>query len=195
MIKNLDILYESDFLLTNEAKQLFEKIKNNCFINNKILETKTPRLIKWYGNFPYVYSNIRHEKDEMPFYLSNLMEKVNNYLRINNIDSQMNSLLINYYRNGQDKINYHSDNEEQLGSESVIVSISLGDTRIFKFKNKLTKEIISYELKEGDLVIMKGETQKLWQHAILPEPNKFARINLTFRNTKYPPKLTKEKND
>ena len=34
---------------------------------------------------------------------------------------------------------------------------------------------------------MKGNTQELWQHAVLPEEKKKERINLTFRNTKFEP--------
>lgn len=36
-----------------------------------------------------------------------------------------------YYRDGKDKINYHSDDLSQIGENPVICSISLGETRTF----------------------------------------------------------------
>lgn len=188
---DLDIIYEKDFLLDYSLNELFEKIKSESFKEENFLDngnSKMPRLIKWYGDKPYAYSNIYHPALKMPDFILPIMNKINSYLELNEINSKMNSVLINYYRDGKDKINYHSDDLSQIGQSPVISSISLGETRTFSFKNKITKEKKELLLHNGDLCIMKGETQEKWLHAVLPEANKGERINLTFRNTLFEPK-------
>lgn len=183
---DLDILHERNFLKDISLIELFEKIKKECFIFETFLDkgsSKMPRLIKWYGNLDYAYANIYHPALSMPDFIIPVMKQINLYLKNNNIDSQMNSVLINYYRDGKDKINYHSDDLSQIGENPVISSISLGASRFFYFKNKITKEKKELILSNGDLCIMKGKTQDNWFHAVLPELNKGERINLTFRNT------------
>ena len=96
-----------------------------------------------------------------------------------------NSVLINYYRDGKDRVAWHSDDEKELGRNPVIASISLGAERKFKLRHKQYKqngykhEIV---LKNGSFLLMRGETQHNWLHEIprtaLPISS---RINLTFR--------------
>ena len=47
-----------------------------------------------------------------------------------------NSVLINYYRDGKDRVAWHSDDEKELGINPVIASVSLGAERKFKFRHK-----------------------------------------------------------
>lgn len=191
-MENLDIIYIKKFLSEQQSNMLFVKVFQDNFVDiDSFKDAKgnaMPRLIKWYGDKAYAYANIYHKAIKLPYYLEEIKDKINQLLKENNIHSKMNSVLINYYRNGLDKINYHSDDQTQIGSEPVIVSLSLGETRNFIFRNKKTKEKIEYILESGDLLIMKGKTQDFWQHAVLPENNKKERINLTFRNTIYDPK-------
>ena len=188
---NLDIIYIPGFLQEQEANSLFNAILTNVFLNGQMnTDPKVlgmPRLIKWFGSKGYGYSSIYHPPQPIPNYIEEVMSKVNNFLLNQEVNSQMNSVLINYYRDGKDKINYHSDDLSQIGAEPVISSLSLGDSRVFKFKNKETKEKVEFTLNNGDLFIMKGKTQDIWQHGVLPEEKKGERINLTFRNTKFEP--------
>ena len=182
----LDIIYEKNFLKDINTQELFEKILLECFNNQIFVDNggyAMPRLIKWYGDLPYAYANIYHPENPIPEFLIPVLNKVNEFLEKNHIESQMNSVLINYYRDGKDKINYHSDDLSQIGENPVICSISLGETRNFSFKHKETKSKLNFELNDGDLCVMKGDTQDKWYHAVLPEENKSKRINLTFRNT------------
>lgn len=186
----LDIIHEKNFFNNINTKELFKIIKKESFTEQNYLDnsnSKMPRLIKWYGNIAYAYANIYHPALEMPHFLLPVLDQVNNYLIDKKIATQMNSVLMNYYRDGKDKINYHSDDLSQIGTEPVICSVSLGDTRKFIFKHKTTKQRIEIDLEDGDLLIMKGDTQQQWLHAVLPEENKGERINLTFRNTLYQP--------
>jgi len=77
---------------------------------------------------------------------------------------------------------YHSDDEKALAKNSAIASLSFGAERIFKFKHKQTKEVVSLILEHGSLLVMKDATQTNWLHR-LPKTTKATtpRINLTFR--------------
>jgi alkylated DNA repair dioxygenase AlkB len=77
---------------------------------------------------------------------------------------------------------WHSDGEKDLKENGAIASLSFGAERKFSFKHKLSKEVVSLNLKPGSLLVMKGLTQKHWLHRLPPTKKVFdARINLTFR--------------
>ncbi|RYZ68406.1 MAG: alpha-ketoglutarate-dependent dioxygenase AlkB [Proteobacteria bacterium] len=91
--------------------------------------------------------------------------------------------LLNYYRDGQDSMGWHSDDERELGLNPTIASVSFGETRKFVLRRRADHaNKISIELESGSLLLMRGETQAHWQHA-LPKTTRshLPRINLTFR--------------
>ena len=100
------------------------------------------------------------------------------------LDLKFNSCLLNYYRNGQDSMGWHQDNEKSLGANPTIVSASFGGERLFKLKHIADKKLKhDVFLKDRSLFIMAGETQHYYKHA-LPKTQQIVqpRINLTFRN-------------
>ncbi len=95
-----------------------------------------------------------------------------------------NSVLLNRYRDGRDCMGWHSDDEPELGPQPFIASLSLGQTRRFSLKHRTRPELrASVELRHGDLLLMGGDTQRHYRHA-LPRTTRTVgeRINLTFRN-------------
>jgi alkylated DNA repair dioxygenase AlkB len=139
-----------------------------------------PRLITWYGDpgVNHIYSGNPHVSSGWPPSLVMLKNKIQNIAKAN-----FNFLLCNYYRNGEDYMGWHADNEKELGREPIIASISLGAERSFEFRHKLTTTKIALKLSPGSLLLMTGDTQQYWQHR-LPKDKQCAdaRINLTFRN-------------
>jgi len=94
-----------------------------------------------------------------------------------------NSVLLNLYRDGQDSMGWHADDEPELGVEPVIASISLGSNRRFVLRGKNLKTE-KYELQpdHGSLIVMSGDLQHYWQHHVPRTARTVgARINLTFR--------------
>ena len=93
-----------------------------------------------------------------------------------------NSVLCNLYRNGQDSMWWHSDDEQELWSDPIIVSITLWQSRIFKLRHKVTKEVVSMTLEHGSLLLMWIGSQIDREHCI-PKTARtlWPRINLTFR--------------
>lgn len=103
-------------------------------------------------------------------------------LILNAYGLKFNSVLLNCYDNGKDKINWHSDKEDQLGPNPVIGSLNLGATRKFHFLRKFDGIKMHVPLAHGDFFIMGEKCQENWLHAILPEKDVTTpRISLTFR--------------
>lgn len=138
-----------------------------------------PRLMAWYGdaNAHYRYSGVDHVPQ--PWTADLLALKAD----VEAICAQpFNSVLANLYRDGQDSMGYHADNEKELGKNPVIASLSFGETRLFRFRHPQSGCRLDLELAHGDLLIMAGKLQHHWQHE-LPKTHKpkQPRINLTFR--------------
>lgn len=142
-----------------------------------------PRRLAWYGPVDYAYSGIRHAARPMPEQLRSVAARIEAWLAQRGHPASFNSLLLNYYRDGNDSIGMHADDETQLGPQPTIASVSLGATRTFVFRHKATSLKLNEPLHGGSLLVMKGRTQDDWLHGIPKEPAAGERINLTFRNS------------
>ena len=144
-------------------------------------EIPQPRLTAWYGDEGaiYTYSNLtNHPLPWTPELLAikQRCEKI--------AQAKFNSVLLNYYRNGQDSMGWHQDNEPELGAQPVIASVNFGATRRFQLRHKKRKDLdtITIELEHGSLLLMHGATQECWKHQVPKTAQAIgARINLTFR--------------
>lgn len=98
-----------------------------------------------------------------------------------------NAVLINWYRDGNDSVGWHADDEPELGSSPVIASISLGDERLFKIKDVVNHKNFELKLNSGSCLLMSGSSQSQYQHCLPKMANSNigntvrGRINLTFR--------------
>lgn len=142
-------------------------------------EHASPRLSCWIGDpdTAYRYSGSLFEPRPWPPLLMPLRERLRRELGVG-----FNSVLANLYRDGRDCMGWHSDAEPELGEAPVIASVSLGAARRFVLKHRLTQERLAIELPHGSLLVMSGDTQRNYRHA-LPRTAKPVgmRINLTFR--------------
>jgi alkylated DNA repair dioxygenase AlkB len=94
-----------------------------------------------------------------------------------------NVCLLNFYEDGQQRIGWHSDQEE-VGRDTPIAALSLGATRIFHLRSKTNgrHDRTTIPLSDGSLTILENTCQLDYLHAILREPSvTTGRINLTFR--------------
>jgi alkylated DNA repair dioxygenase AlkB len=143
---------------------------------------KVPRLMCWYGDSGacYRYSGVDHQPMPWTPVLQAIRQKVEQQC-----NCVFNSVLANLYRDGNDSMGCHADDEKELGRNPVIASVSLGDERLFKLHHKKTKDKLDIVLGHGDLLIMAGNLQHHWMHAVpKTKKPKTARINLTFREIK-----------
>lgn len=105
----------------------------------------------------------------------------------NDLGVYLNFVLVNHYKNGKERIAYHSDNERN--SEPTIVSVSLGATRMFRTYEKRTGVETDTPLGDGDLCVLRGAFNQDNYHCV--PKDKLCdkpRINLTFREV-YPNKV------
>jgi len=142
-----------------------------------------PRLESWVADegLDYTYSGIHHDPGPWTEELIALRDLVSEHA-----GATFNSVLCNLYRDGNDGVDWHADDESEFGPMPVIGSLSLGATRRFDLRRADDHaEKIEFDLHNGDLVIMRGTTQALWQHRV-PKTKKPVgeRINLTFRTVK-----------
>lgn len=136
-----------------------------------------PRLTAWFGP-EYQYSGFTHPEKKMNNSLQNLCFKLSQETGF-----PFNGVLLNYYRNGQDSMGFHADNEKKLGLSPAIASISLGETREMRIKHKHDKKMYTkINLEHGSLLLMLPGMQENFLHEI-PKRKNIAnpRINLTFR--------------
>lgn len=177
--------YYGKIMTSFDANRYFELLLNNILwkddktiVFGKAIVTK--RKVAWYGDsdYSYTYSNSTKQALAWTKELLGLKHMIENVT-----GSNFNSCLLNLYHNGNEGIAWHSDDEESLGRNNNIASLSLGAERKFLFKHKLTKQIVSILLEHGSLLIMKGSTQTNWLHS-LPKSKRILqpRINLTFRS-------------
>ncbi len=139
-----------------------------------------PRLSAWYGDLAYSYSGIRLEPLPWTPTLLNIKRQVEAL-----VENEFNSVLLNYYRDQNDGMGMHSDDERELGPQPAIASLSLGEVRSFLLKHKSRKDLktVKLALAAGSLLLMQGETQRFWRHGINKERQPCGpRVNLTFRS-------------
>ncbi|TGD72516.1 alpha-ketoglutarate-dependent dioxygenase AlkB [Mangrovimicrobium sediminis] len=144
-----------------------------------------PRLMAWYGDpdAHYRYSG----KTYAPLPWTNLLLKLRDRMQ-QLAEAPLNSVLLNYYRDGRDSMGLHADDEPELGPAPVIASLSLGEARklYFRHKRERGREGLDVTLTDGSVLLMRGATQANWKHGIrkLARPCG-PRINLTFRQVQH----------
>jgi alkylated DNA repair dioxygenase AlkB len=142
-------------------------------------ELPAPRLSAWIGDpgSAYTYSRMRHEPLPWTPVLTTLRERLQA-----TTGTRFNSVLANRYRDGRDSMGWHADDEPELGERPLIASISLGAARVFQFKPRGGGRAQSIMLTHGSLLLMGGDTQRLYVHALPKTARPLGeRINLTFR--------------
>jgi len=181
--------YRPGIFTTDESETLMQKFISEMPWQQKVIKIYnkhllTPRLTVWIGDAGTDYSFSGEKYDPLPWTPELLMIK-------NRIEplagTTFNSVLLNYYRDGNDSVAWHSDNENSLGENPVVASVSFGQVRSFDIRNKKDHtQKYSVKLENGSYLLMKGDLQEHWEHRIAKsvKPMK-ERVNLTFRVIKY----------
>ena len=139
-----------------------------------------PRLEAWYGDPGRTYTYSGRRLDPLPWTprLAGLRDRC-----AEAAGDPFDSVLVNRYRDGRDAVGWHADDEPELGPEPVIASLSLGATRRFRLRRKDGRhDPVTADLEHGDLLVMRGATQVLWEHCLARTARPVGeRVNLTFR--------------
>ena len=173
------------FFSEEESEYLFNKLLNETAWKQDTMkfygkQVNVPRLTAWFGESMHSYSYSGIDMNANPWtkdllFIKNRLEQ--------NAGIKFTSVLLNLYRNGNDSVSWHRDNEKVLRVNPVIASVSFGAARTFKFRHvndhKLVRSIL---LTNGMYILMKGETQHNWEHTIPKTSRQVGqRISLTFR--------------
>lgn len=76
---------------------------------------------------------------------------------------RVSGVLLNYYRDGRDSMDWHSDDELELCRDPLVVPFGLGGSHRFDLWHKGQTHIVhSLELIRGSLLVMRGMTQHHW---------------------------------
>jgi alkylated DNA repair dioxygenase AlkB len=182
---NADLQYWGAFYGDSEASGLMKCLETEVDWRQEPIklfgkEVMQPRLTALAGDegLEYGYSGIKMKAKGWHGSVAKIKDDVEK-----TTGSRYNVALMNYYRDGQDSMSWHSDDEAELGRNPVIASVTLGAERVFKLRHKQDRSLkLDIPLAHGSLLLMAGETQHFWQHAIMKTKKQTgARINLTFR--------------
>jgi alkylated DNA repair dioxygenase AlkB len=147
-------------------------------------DVAVPRLVAWYGDrgINYRYSGTDHLCGGWLSALEGLRTRVAAEAGLH-----ANLVLLNRYRDGNDYMGWHSDDER--GHGPLIASVSLGATRRFLVRPAGTGRAaaeapsLRLDLEHGSLLVMDGSIP----HSLPPTRRRIAeRINLTFRSVGEP---------
>ncbi len=186
-IPDADLYYAPHFFGLKESDAYFRELEREVDWQQENIrlfgkELPMPRLTAWYGDKGYTYSGLYNAPKPWVPVLQELRERVERAS-----GETYNSVLLNFYRHGNDSMGWHADNEAALGPEPAIASISFGGERKFSIKHRTRPDLkpLSFTLAHGSLLLMQGAMQHHWLHHI-PKTKRPVqpRINLTFRNVK-----------
>ena len=177
------ITYYPNFLNKKKSDKLYHELKNQSFWTHGVYnmfgkEIKTPRLL-WAlkdNDVDITDSYTVTDSSVWTKQVKKVKKKVEKLL-----SKKIKYAQLNYYRDGNDYIGWHTDSEIKPGH--MIASLSVGEPRLFQFKGIKSDDKHQLILDNGSLIIFDEDAgKKLWKHR-LPKQSKIqgGRINLTFR--------------
>lgn len=197
------ILYTVDNYFPLEyANDLFQKCKNlDLIVEPQMKMGIAHRCMNFYSNVSegYYFSQQLMRSVKLPDYMETFIQATNASLK-----SEFNGLLVNYYRNGEDSIGLHADDESGLHRGNKVVAYTMmnpGGTRIFRLRankadslsaipglqtaSSISTSGLYYDVitKHNQLLIMEGDFQKEFKHEVpVEKSNKNAeRVSITER--------------
>lgn len=205
-----------------ETEPVFPEEKLNSLMEQLLLEPGGPNtVIPWSQGRLKVYGK-EHMERRFTCFFADATDKVYSYsgrkdLKVNSwtdrqvcppilkdlrnyisalCGCQFDTALLNFYRDGEDCIGWHADDEAIYGGKSdakSIVGVSFGAEREFQIRPKPSKrnppqpisksrDKLSITLRSGSVIVMGGAMQQHWQHSV-PQRKRVSspRVSVTFR--------------
>ena len=176
--------YYPNFLTSNESYYLLKMLQTTISWESDELiifgkKMQVPRLTAWYcrNGKTYKYSGNTKRSIKEFHLLDNLIKRVSCFLKLD-----FNGVLLNYYRDGNDSVSWHRDDEKQLGNKINLATLSLGTARPFLLRNTSSRKTQKLVLQNGSLFLMRHPFQRHYHHCLPKAMNiKKIRISITFR--------------
>ena len=191
-ISNADIRYMSGLYKTRECEN-YIRLLNEHRINFRWDKFgKGRQVVQWSrpGGMRYVFSETEYTADAFPAFVEKIRQEVEAVLRpiYGPEKTAFNYCVCNCYLTGLAGVNWHTDAETHLVPDCPIACVSFGSERVFslaKIPRSVTEDVkpeLNVRLESGSLIVMAGETQKHYLHAIAKEASvREPRFSLTFR--------------
>ena len=147
-------------------------------------EHPIPRQQVWMGDSDahYHYSGRAFSPEPWHPAVASIRDAVITRLAAAGITADFNSVLLNRYADGEQRMGWHSDDEAELGPDPLIAAVSLGAERPLRFRWKdRSQAAFNVTLPHDSLLLMGPGVQRHLQHALLPRRRQGLRISLTFR--------------
>ena len=156
-----------NFITNDYFQELKNEIKFNqdeVIING--IPIKEERLTTWMtdNNYSYKYGHKNMNSQPMSKFVKIIQQIIHQ-----KYGELFDSVLINYYKNGNIGMRYHSDEIYNEWDEHSVI-ISFGTTRKLVFRLIENYEDKTYlDFSSGDLIFMKEGCQKLYQHRVMKD--------------------------
>jgi alkylated DNA repair dioxygenase AlkB len=165
-----DNTFEAAWVLHPETRPIIRMVGKDVAI---------PRWQQAYGR-DYYFSRQNSSAAPVPPLFAPLLEWAKEV-----VDPRLNGLLLNWYAGPGHYIGPHNDEERALAEGAPIVTISFGETRIFRLTRKgpdgrtTARDI---EATPGSVFVLPRETNRAWKHAV-PKKARYRgrRISVTVR--------------
>lgn len=150
------IAYYPVLFTSEESRRLFDLFANTLAWTQESMwmydrTVTVPRLIARFS-----------ESQERPQELTELQRRVENYL-----SESFNAVSLQYYRDQNDSVAWHSDHTEELIENATVAIVSLGAARDMLIRSKARpRRTFSRTLEAGSLFVMGGRAQEFWEHHI-----------------------------
>jgi alkylated DNA repair dioxygenase AlkB len=96
---------------------------------------------------------------------------------------RMDKASAGWYRTGSDSVAWHGDRIARDLPHSIVATVSLGGPRRFLIRPRGGGDSRPFNLGGGDLVVMGGACQRLWEHTVPKVASAPPRIALMFRHS------------
>jgi alkylated DNA repair dioxygenase AlkB len=89
----------------------------------------------------------------------------------------------NLYRDGDDSVAWHGDRHRKIVTDPIVAIVSVGAPRPLKVRPRGGGASLSWNLGDGDLFVMGGSCQHLWEHCV-PKVRRCRgpRLSITYRH-------------
>jgi len=95
---------------------------------------------------------------------------------------EFDSCFVNYYRDGNDSVTWHSDRIGRAILDPMVAIVSLGGPRRFGLRPKGGGESQRFTLYSGDALVMGGGCQHRFEHRVPKMAHAAPRLSLSFRH-------------
>ncbi len=92
------------------------------------------------------------------------------------------SIGFNLYRDGHDSVAWHSDRERYELEDPTVAIVSTGQPRSFHVRRRGGGPSLSWQLGHGDLFVMGGSCQHVWEHCVPKVAVAGQRLSIMFRH-------------